>query len=133
MFIALLTYFAQTIQSLPTYGTQCDPTGGNFFALPHWYEYLSGQTDALTGKCTPIFNFPQDIWAVLLAFIDILLRVGGLLAVGYVVYGGFQYITSQGEPDRTASAKSTILNAVIGLAIVIIAITAVGFIGRTLG
>lgn len=43
----------------------------------------------------------------------------GLVAVAYLIIGGYQYITSQGNPDATATAKSTIINAIIGLIVIL--------------
>jgi hypothetical protein len=114
--------------------SSCVPTT-NFFGLPTWYEFLPGQTDGLTGKCLPTFNTNggsiqiNDLWAIALAVVDILLRIGAIVAVVFVIYGGFLYMTSQGESDRTSAAKNTILNAIIGLVIIIIAIVVVSFIG----
>lgn len=115
-------------------GATCDPTqnAGSFLGLPHWYEYLSGQTDELSGKCIPTIHSINDFWAIALAIVDILLRIGAMVAVAYVIYGGFLYMTSQGEPDRTAAARNTILNALVGIIIVIIAIVAVNFVGATI-
>ena len=123
-----LAQFAQAVA-----GT-CNPTnpsGGSFFGLPHWYEYLKGEPDSLTGKCIPVIKSLNDFWAIALATVDILLRIGGLVAVIYVIYGGFLYMTSQGEPDKTSAAKNTILNALIGVVIVLIAIVAINFVGAT--
>jgi len=67
-----------------------------------------------------------------LAIVDILLRIVGLVSVGFVIYGGFRYITSQGEPDATKKALATVVNALIGMAIAIFAVTIVSFMGSTL-
>lgn len=96
--------------------------------IPTWYQYLPGRTDE-TGRCAVQFTFPDSIGLILLAIVDIMLRIGALLAVGYVVYGGFQYIISQGEPDKTKGAQLTIRNAIIGLVICILATAVVTFIG----
>jgi hypothetical protein len=45
--------------------------------------------------------------------------------------GGLKYITSQGDPNATATAKNTILYAAIGLVVVALAQVIVRFvIGR---
>jgi len=75
----------------------------------------------------------SDIPGVLLAVIDDLLRIAGLAAVGFVFYGAFKYVASQGSPDATAQAQSTIINALIGLAIASVAVFIVNFIGNKLG
>lgn len=125
----MFTLLSSIFQSLRFFG--CDPNqgAGFFFGLPHWYQYLDGETEGLSGKCIPAIKNINDFWAIALAIVDILLRVGGILAVAYVVYGGFRYVTSQGEPERTTEAKNTLVNAVVGLVIVIFAIVIVNFVG----
>lgn len=53
--------------------------------------------------------------------IDILLPLGILLAVLFVVIGGYMWMTSSGEPDRVKSAQGTLTWAVVGLIFVLIA------------
>lgn len=98
--------------------------------LPSWYKYIDGTN--IDGKCELNFTFPDDIGAILLAVVEILLRIGAIVAVGYVIYGGFMYMTSQGEPDKATSARNTIINAIIGLVIAIVATGVVSFIGKQL-
>ncbi len=98
--------------------------------VPTWYKYL-GDHD-VGGKCTPIFNFPADIPRILLAIFEIVLYIGGIVAVVYVIYGGFLYLTTQGEPDRAANARTTILNAIVGLVISMLSVVIVNLIGRNI-
>jgi hypothetical protein len=67
-----------------------------------------------------------------MAVSEILLRLASIIAVGFIIFGGFKYITSQGEPDRAKDARSTIINSLIGLAVTIVAASVVAFIGRSL-
>jgi ABC-type Fe3+ transport system permease subunit len=103
-------------------------TGGNFLFFPHWYKYLDGVTDPTTHACSPALNSVSDIWLIVAAIIEILLRVAGIMAVVFVVYGGFQYVTSQAEPDALMKARRTIINALVGLILAIISATIVNFI-----
>ena len=100
-------------------------------SFPTWYEYLGNDMDSTCQITT--FNFPFDFLLIGLAIIDILLRLAGVLAAIYVLYGGFQYLTSQGEPDKIQTARQTILNSLIGLAIALVASATVAFIGHQLG
>lgn len=52
----------------------------------------------------------------------------GIIAVIVIVIGGVLYVTSQGDPQKTARAKNTILFAVIGLIVAISAFAIVQFI-----
>lgn len=113
----------------------CDKSGG-FLGLVPWYHYL--QVDSKTCEITsfnilPADHAPSDIPLVLLAIVDDLLRVAGIIAVAFVIYGGIQYISSQGNADKTARAQSTILNALLGLAIAIVAVAFVSYLGNQLG
>ena len=107
----------------------------SFFGLPPWWKYLSvGRRDSL-GVCSPVLNFserPYEIWAILLAAVDILLRVAGMAAVVFIVIAGIQFITSAGNPDQAKGARTRIINALIGLAIVVVGIGFVSFIAKTL-
>lgn len=47
--------------------------------------------------------------------------VAGLVAVIYIIYGGIKYLTSQGDPAKARSASQTILYAVVGLVVVLMA------------
>lgn len=111
--------------------------------LPKWYKYLDFAPDATTKRCevmlggfrnqtTGVFNLNAFL-PVGLAIFEMILHLAAVVAVGYVVYGAFKYITSQGEPENTKNARETILNALIGLAIVAISSSVVAFIGNKLG
>lgn len=108
-----------------------------FFGLIPWYEYLKPDgpnCDILSFQILPSGDkVKSDIPLVLLAVVDDLLRLAGLITVGFVIYGAIQYILSQGNPDATARAQSTILNALIGLVIALVAVVGVNFVGKVLG
>ena len=100
----------------------------SFFFLPSWWEYLPKQPSP--PNCNISFTFPQDIWAVGLAVLDMLLRIGGFVAVISIIVAGVQYITAMGEPEKGAAARKRLTNSLIGLVIVLIASGAVAFIGN---
>lgn len=60
--------------------------------------------------------------------INFVFLVAGLIAVMMIIIGGFWYVTSGGEPQKTKKAKDTILYAVGGLVISISAWTIVAFV-----
>jgi len=45
----------------------------------------------------------------------------GLIAVVAIIYGGFVYMTSGGDPGKVKQAKNTILYAIIGLTVSVLA------------
>lgn len=105
-----------------------------FFGFPTWYQYLPANDFDTNSACQlSSFHYPEDLAPVALAAVDIALTIAGMTAVFFVIYGGIQYVISQGEPDKTAGAKSTITNALVGLVLAGVAIAVVGFIGAQLG
>ncbi len=159
---ALVTYLFlfSVLQFLSPGGLSAKPVGGsadaktcahNFLGLKPWFAYLPKEGIDSAGKkinmfdenCQVVgFHFLPDgtaqgsnrshLPAVLLVIADDLLRIAGLVAVAYVIVGGVKYITSQGEPDKTKQAKDSIINALIGLAIAIVAAAVVSYIGNKL-
>lgn len=104
---------------------------GTFFGLPPWNQYING------GACDePELNTPQELFnaapLIGLALLDILLRIAGVAAVFFIIYGGIQYITSQGG-DGVKNGQATIINALVGLIIAMISVAFVSFLGRSLG
>lgn len=132
MLSSLLSRFA----IYPPPGSHC--ASHSFFGLEPWYKYLP--THDFNAKTCSIVNFtllpqnghPADIMYILIAVVDDLLRIAGLVALGFVIYGAIQYVASQGSPDKTSKAQNTITDALIGLAISIAAISIVSLIGSKL-
>ena len=108
--------------------------GPNFFGLVPWYHYLNVDAKCNVHDFNVLGNGSNsDFPLILLAVVDDLLRIAGIVAVGFVIYGAIQYVISQGEPDKTNKARMTIMNAMVGLAIALVAVGAVSYVGHRLG
>lgn len=66
---------------------------------------------------------PDDEDATSLAenLIGLLLFIIGIVSVVMIVIGGFRYVVSNGDANKIAAAKNTILYSVIGLIVAILA------------
>lgn len=60
--------------------------------------------------------------------IGVLLFVGGAVAVIMIIVGGIRYITSNGDQAHVKAAKDTIMYAVVGLVVAILAYAIVQFV-----
>ena len=60
--------------------------------------------------------------------INVFSLIVGFAAVIMIIVGGLKYVISQGESSNTASAKNTILYAIIGLVVVALAQVIVKFV-----
>lgn len=61
------------------------------------------------------------------------LGIAGAIAVIVVTFGGLKYVLSNGNPQETAKAKNTIIDGMIGLAIIVTAFGIVSFVVGFLG
>lgn len=132
MMLALL----KNLNFADSFVSNCDPAKDNgshaLFGLPHWWDYIhSGQKDTFD-RCIPHIDFPAGIWAIGLAVLDMLLFVAGIVAVGSIIFAGFEYVTTEGNSEKGVSARKRIVNSVAGLAIVLVAASIVQFIGDRL-
>lgn len=75
-----------------------------------------------------------DLTNVIGVIVNILSIIAGVAAVIMLIIGGLRYITSGGDSSSTASAKNTILYAIIGLIVVALSQAIVRFVlGRSTG
>jgi hypothetical protein len=120
-------------------GDTC-PGSGEFFGWPTWYQYLPQDSEC---NVLPIrygddadtenpINLGATAGAVLLSIIEIMLWIAGVVAIGFVVYGGIRYTMSQGAPDKLQAARQTILNGIIGLVIAVLAVAIVNLVSNIL-
>lgn len=109
------------LQITTNFAAQCQPAR-QFFNFPTWYKYLPCEGDQVVD-----FELVY-IWLILAAALEMILYAAGLLAVGLFIYGGFIFITSQGNPEKVASGRQTMLNATIGLVIAIMSANIVALI-----
>ncbi len=115
---------------LKIFAAGCD---NSFFGFPTWHKYLD-EVNSPGYACTKKLNSLNDIWLIALALAEILLRVVIVIAIIYVLVGGFKYMTSRANPDKTQAAKNTVLDALIGLVIAIVATAVIAFVaGRFKG
>lgn len=81
----------------------------------------------VTGGTIPALNLPLlgngHFIDLAVYIINILLSVSGIVAIGFLVYGGFRYIISAGNEESAEQAKKTIQNAIVGLIIIILSYT----------
>lgn len=61
----------------------------------------------------------RDIRATIFAIINVILGFLGIIAVIIILYGGFMWMTSQGNEDKTGQARKLILAGVVGLIIIL--------------
>lgn len=108
--------------------------------FPVWYQGLKCETVTTTvregtdGKGKVIstnksenvkIDSITDVWVIVMNIVQWLIIAGGYVSLYFIIWGGFKYITSAGDPQKVEGAKNAITNAVIGLIIVLVSVAIV--------
>jgi len=121
---ALVIATPQTTAAKSAASKACE---NEILGIPTWFKGLSKFDDK--GDC--VIAGPGDkpdgaskaldlsgfIWRVALNIIEIGIRIIGFIAFGFIIYGGFQFLTGGSNPAQIEKARKTLFNAVIGLII----------------
>ena len=104
----------------PAFAADCDPANG----LTNSADCAqgTGQAETLVGD-----------GGVFQTVTNILLFIIGAVAVIMLVIGGIRYTISGGDSNQITAAKNTILYAIIGIVVAIIAYAAVNFVIGSFG
>jgi hypothetical protein len=75
----------------------------------------SGSADFQSGST----NFTDQFKALANSAISTILLIAGVLAVIFLIWSGIQYITSAGNPEKAKTARAGIINAIIGIIVIV--------------
>lgn len=127
----------------PASAAACDTGTLTFF--PRWYDGLCDAKGNIKspqemnggsgGDAAGATANKLGTWVTIIALniVAMLLYAVGYVSLGFIIYGGFKYMTSGDNSSGTAAARKTILNAVIGLVLSIMAVAIINFVAGAVG
>lgn len=110
--------------------TQFAACGGglnDYLGLEPWYACLQKKYGTAPGDPVQIHEF-NDIWLIVLPLLEDTVRLAAYIAAGFVIWGGFKYMKSQGNPSELSAARDIIRNAIIGLLWTVLSVAVVDFV-----
>ncbi len=113
--LALGVVLASGTLDSPVVSAACDVTGG-----------ISGGAGCAQGKDQQSDLFGET--GIFKTITNVLLFVIGAISVIMLIIGGIRYTTSNGDSGAITTAKNTILYAVIGIVIALLAYALVNFV-----
>lgn len=96
---------------------ECETT---LLGIPPWYRGLTtkdANENCVVVSPDEVGGLSGFIWKIVLNIIQIGLVIAGWIALFFILYGGFLYITGGGNASQLEKARKSIFNAVIGLVI----------------
>ena len=125
VFVSMMATMAITpLVFAPAASAACSDTA--VLGITPWYRGLQEEKTAKDGSKSCQLRAPKDgnvgryITTIALNVLQAAFTVAAYVAVFFIIKGGFNYMTSAGSSDGMANAKKTIVNAVIGLVIVLL-------------
>lgn len=106
---------------------------GKILTLKPWYYGLTKDDCSIKEPGSDADSQANFIWKIALNIVDDLLQLIGYTTIGYIMYGGFLMMTSNGAPDKAARGRKTIMSAAIGLVIALASVALVNFISSKIG
>lgn len=106
------------------------------------FFFVQAACDDIFGCISPPVNIPGStgndaaapVSNLFTVIIRLVITIAALLTLGYLLWGGFDWITSGGDKDKVAKAQQKITYALIGIVFVIISFSIFGIIaGNVLG
>ena len=73
-------------------------------------------------------NHKNDLMNIISIIIDVVIGIVGLIAVVMIIVGGISFATSQGDAQKVAKGKNTLLYGIVGLVVAILAFAIVNFV-----
>jgi len=106
---------------------------GFFGAVPAYADCneKGGIPGALDDECTKGEGQSSKLFGtggIVTTIINVLLFIVGILCVIMIIFGGIRYTTSTGDKTRVDAAKNTIIYAVVGLVVAIVAYALVNWV-----
>ncbi len=68
--------------------------------------------------------------AILTYIVTWILFLAGAIAVIYLIYGGILYITASGDAEKATKGRTAVINAIIGIVIILLAVLIVTWVTR---
>lgn len=78
------------------------------------------------------FASEKTVGGFMLRLVQVLLVLSAVVAILFIIIGGFRYMTSSGNQEAADKGKKQITNAVIGLVVIILSYTIVSVLINTI-
>lgn len=114
--VATSAVFSEPAQAINVFSGSCGGSGGGNGGSGGGSGDLCGAASSDSAE-----NLIKNV-------INILLYLVGIIAIIAIIIGGIRYVTSNGDSGAVKSAKDTVLYAVVGLVVAIMAFAIVNFV-----
>lgn len=110
-----------TLTPTVAHAADCDENGTMFFSLKPWYAGVTENCEVKIEKSGDGEEIAKFVWKIVLNILYDISVLVGYATIVMVAWGGYLYMFSRGMPDRAEKGKKTLISAIVGLAIAMLA------------
>ena len=126
----VITGSVATAAILPSQvGAKASTCDGTFLTFRPWYYGLTEADCSIKAVGANGMTLETFVLMVIMNLVDMLVQLIAYVTVGYIIYGGFIYLTSAGSPDKATRGRQIVTHALIGLVIAIASVGLVRLVG----
>lgn len=122
----LLAFLSFSSVVLPNSAHAADNSAGGLQQDEAGHFFVNGTCRSFLGltswdcgvQITNEDTLKTGIWLIVANVASDIAIIAAYLILGFVIYGGYQYMFASGDPGKISTGKKTLFNAFIGLAIV---------------
>lgn len=99
-------------------------------------DHNSGLSGALNKDCTDPGGQPTTIFGndgIFTTVINTMLFIVGILSVIMIIFAGIRYVTAHGDKAQVQAASQTLIYAIVGLVVAILAYAIVNWVSGVFG
>lgn len=126
--LTILTLSAPTIIPLQASAAACSNIGTH---IGSGISATAGSNSPQQYGCNGSGSITTGIKSIAAKVVNIFSIIVGIVSVIMIIYAGFRYITSGGESGSTSNAQKTLIFAIIGLIVVVLAQVIVHYVLNT--
>lgn len=123
-----------SVATTPTAYAAGSGCSDRFLTFPTWYRGLTDSSCSLkspsdlSGKDKNGAKLQRYIIIIVLNIIEIALQLVAYVSAGFIIYGGFKFLTAASDSNKVVGGRKTIQNALIGLVLAFASIAIVNLI-----
>lgn len=120
----------------PSTGTSAkcvEPKAGDEFCPAEKFCYINGLCMPRPDSNVGGLRGASTVFEVVAIVLKWLLTFAGMIAVVFIIIGGYQYVTSAGNEELAEKGKKTLINAIMGVVVVALSMAIVTIVTNTLG
>lgn len=101
--------------------------------------FAQNQVSSGLGSIQSSFGFSSPLTSaqspsqLAVSIINLMLMFAGIVAVFFVILGGYQYLTAGGNSEQAEKGRTGVVNAIIGIVIIVLAYVIINVIVNLVG